>query len=115
MKTFVFLFIAVVFLGSLGCNSMARTRRVKYLEQHPELSQEQKSLLLKGKLWVGMTEDDARASLGSPYIVQEDLLGEDTIWSYRYRTNFTTHHGYVFDRIERLQFREGRLVNWRED
>lgn len=98
-----------------GCESIGKNRRFSYVMSHPDLSVEQKDLILNGKLWVGMLPDEVRASLGNPNIVQKDILGEKEVWSYIYKDQFTTHKGYAFDRVLRLEFLEGRLANWRED
>lgn len=98
-----------------GCETFAKSRRIAYVKKHPDLSSEQKDLLLRGKLWVGMTPEEVCASLGSPSQVQKDILGEKEVWSYIYRDQFTTHRKYIYDRIIRLEFLEGRLANWRED
>lgn len=98
-----------------GCESLAKSRRMSYVNKHPELSSEQKDLLFRGRLWVGMTQEEVRTSLSSPYNIQKDILGEKEVWSYMYKDQFTTHRKYRFDRVLRLEFREGRLANWRED
>lgn len=109
-----FILLLCVFF-CVSCETLSRSRRLTYIKKHPELSSEQKDLLLKGKLWVGMVPEEVRASLGGPAYVQKDILGEKEVWSYKYRDQFTTHRRYIFDRVIRLEFIEGRLANWRED
>lgn len=98
-----------------GCESTSKNRRIAYILKHPELTQEQKDLLLLGRLWVGMRPREVKVSLGNPDIVQRDILGHKEVWSYIYKDQFTTHRKYAFDRVLRLEFIEGRLANWRED
>lgn len=119
MNQFLLIFLIFVNLwfvicGS-GCESIAKNRRLDYVRNHPELSIEQKKLLLKGKLWVGMVPEEVRVSLGNPNLVQKDILGEKEVWSYIYKDQFTTRRKYAFDRVLRLEFLSGRLANWRED
>jgi len=98
-----------------GCETMDKQRREKYINMHPEMSVEQKNLIAKGKLWVGMDVDEVRASLGDPYLTQKEILQEKEVWSYMQQGVITTHRDYKFDRVLRLEFFEGRLANWRED
>lgn len=105
----------ICLISGPGCESFAKSRRISYIKGHPELSSEQKDLLLKGKLWVGMTPSEVRVSLGGPTFIQKDILKEKEVWSYMYKDQFTTHRKYTFDRVIRLEFLEGRLANWRED
>lgn len=109
-----FILLLCAFL-STGCETLDKSRRMSYVRKHTELSFEQRDLLLKGRLWVGMTKDEVRASLGSPYQTQKDILGEKEVWSYLYKDQFTTHRKYAFDRVLRLEFLEGRLADWRDD
>lgn len=115
MKRIIFILFIICLFASSGCESLNRNRRLKYIDEHPELTQDQQALMLNGRLWVGMTEDEVEASLGEPYIKQEDLLGKETVWSYMWHSQLTTHHKYKFERVLRLQFLEGLLANWRED
>lgn len=107
--------LALCIIFCIGCESIAKQRRISYVSKNPELSMEQRDLLLRGRLWVGMTKEEASASLGDPSIVQKDILGEKEVWSYIYKDQFTTHKKYAFDRVLRLEFLEGHLANWRED
>lgn len=107
--------IAILIVFSAGCETYSQSRRLRYVTAHQELSSEQKDLMLKGKLWVGMNKDEARAVLGDPTDVQKDMLGENETWSYMYKGQFTTHREFEFDKVFRLQFIEGRLSDWRED
>lgn len=107
--------LALCIIFFIGCESIAKQRRINYISKHPELSMEQRDLLLSGRPWVGMTKEEVNASLGNPSIVQKDILGEKEVWSYIYKDQFTTHKRYAFDRVLRLEFLEGRLCNWRED
>lgn len=112
----VFLSALLIFLFiNAGCESISKSRRMKYVSYHPELSTEQKSLLLKGKLWVGMTKDEVTASLGNPDNIQNDKLGENEVWSYQYKGQYTNYFPYDFNKVLSLQFLEGRLANWREE
>lgn len=111
-----FLFILGCFvIMCAGCESAANSRRTNYIQTHPDMVAEQKSLLLEGKLWVGMSKEEVSASLGNPYLVQKEMLKEKEIWSYMYKAVLTTHRDYQFDKVLRLEFFEGRLANWRED
>lgn len=113
---YLYLIICVicVICGS-GCETVLQNSRIDYINKHPELTSEQKDLLLKGELWVGMTPQDTKASIGNPAYTQRDKLGEKEVWSYVYRDQYTTHRNYKFDRVLRLEFLDGRLANWRED
>lgn len=109
-----FLLSCFIFTTS-GCQYFARARRTSYAREHPELSSAQKDLLLKGRLWSGMSPEEVRASLGNPRSVSKDILGKAEVWTYIYRDQYTPHRKYLFERALRLEFREGRLANWRED
>lgn len=115
MKKAYLFFLLIIITYTAGCGYLSKSRRMIYIKNHPELSMEQKNLLIKGKLWVGMTPKEARVSLGGPYIIQKDILGEKEIWSYMYKDISTTHTDYKFNRALKLEFIEGRLANWRED
>jgi hypothetical protein len=112
------LFLLVFFISTivcLGCETTSKYRRQKYIDTHPSMTIEQKNLMLKGRLWVGMSMEEVRASLGDPYLKQEEILKEKEVWSYMRQGVLTTHRNYKFDRVLRLEFVEGRLAHWRED
>lgn len=107
--------IVILIIFSAGCETYSQSRRLKYVTAHQELSPEQKDLVLKGKLWVGMSKDEVRAVLGDPTDVQKEMLNESEVWSYMYKGQLTTHRPFEFDRVLRLQFAQDRLANWRDD
>ena len=115
MKRFYIIILLVFVIGSAGCQHYAGNRRLEYIGAHPELTVEQKTLILNGRLWTGMVPGEVQASLGKPDIIQDDILGKQVIWAYKYRVQYTTHHRCTLDRILRLEFIEGRLANWRDD
>jgi hypothetical protein len=107
--------LGLLVIVSTGCETMDKQRREKYINMHPDMSVEQKSLMYKGRLWVGMSMDEVRASLGEPSRTQKEILNEKEVWSYAEQEVLTTHRDYNFDTVLRLEFFEGRLANWRED
>ena len=102
-------------LMTTGCEYFTNYRRTRYVEKHSELSSTQRDLILKGKLWTGMTKEEVRACLGNPTLVSEDILDKKEVWTYIYKDQYISRRKYMFERALRLEFREGRLVNWRED
>ena len=115
-KIIVLAILSSLYLVTLiGCLGIAKHRRIKYLDNHPQLSDDQKSLILQGRLWVGMTEEEVRASLGDPNSIDRDLLRETTDWTYIYRTEYTPNRPFKFEKRLRLEFYESRLADWRKD
>lgn len=115
MRRLLLLSVVISTIVCTGCDTTSKYRRENYISTHPEMSVEQKNLMSKGKLWVGMTPEEVCASLGNPYLKQEEILKEKEVWSYMYKTVLTTHRDYQFDKVLRLEFIEGRLADWRED
>lgn len=102
-------------LITAGCEHLSMQRRAAYVTKHPELPDTQKDLLLKGKLWVGMKPEEVRACLGSPASIRKDILGSQETWIYIYRDQYLTRRDFKFERALSVEFREGRLADWRED
>ena len=115
MKQFYILLLLIFITINAGCEHCAGNRRIKYVSAHPELTVDQETLILNGRLWTGMVPAEVRASLGDPDTIQNGILDKQVIWAYKYRTQYTTHQRCFLDRVLRLDFIEGRLANWRDD
>lgn len=85
-----------------------RVRREAYVATHPELTEEQRNLLVAGEVWRGMSKDEAVASRGLPHDIWRNHGGDRHLekWIYRYgyyhRENFL-----VFDRRSLVDWQEG--------
>jgi len=104
--------LVIVCVSLAGCGVSAQKRRLGYITAHPELTEAQRDLLLRGKLWTGMTPAEARASLGKPTRVSRDMLGQRMTWIYSYKDQQAYNVPARFDRLLRLEFYEDRLGNW---
>jgi len=115
MRYLAYFICFMFFVVCTGCAAVDQQRRVSYVRSHPELTAEQKDLILSGKLWVGMTFDEVKAVLGPPDATQLDELKDRVIWAYQYKGSYTTYSTYKYNRALRLEFIYERLANWRED
>lgn len=80
------------------------TRRLQYLEAHPDLSPAVKKAIYHGEVVPGMTESDVRASIGEP-----DQIGTtDTDHGSREQWDYKTGSPGK----EHLFFDDGTLTNW---
>lgn len=61
-----------------------KTRRESYISNHPELTEDQKSGILSGKIWIGMDEAGVIASLGHPAHKTTSIsqFGKSETWTY---------------------------------
>jgi outer membrane protein assembly factor BamE (lipoprotein component of BamABCDE complex) len=67
------LFIILVIMSlSIGCY----ISREGYVSAHPELNPQIKEAIIKGEVLEGMTEDEVKASWGSPYQVVKGTEGD---------------------------------------
>lgn len=67
------LFIILVIMSlAIGCY----TSREAYISAHPELNPRIKEAILKGEVFKGMTEDEVKASWGSPYQIVRGTEGD---------------------------------------
>ena len=110
---FLVVLIAFAVLAT-GCQSLDKKRRAKYVLANPELTPVHQDFILRGKLWVGMTPDEVKASRGKPTVVNSDPLGKYEIWSYIFSGPLATRKKVHFERCLKLEFYEGRLGNWYE-
>jgi len=80
------------------------TRRLHYLEEHPDLPQAVKWAVEHGDVVVGMTESDARASIGEPDQITSrgSEHGAHEHWEYQTESG---HHRWLY-------FDGGTLTTW---
>lgn len=81
---------------------MEQPRREAYVNNHPELSTRMEALILNGSITIGMTEEQARVSWGSPDHINRSVgsWGVHEQWVYgRYSHNY-------------LYFENGILTSW---
>jgi hypothetical protein len=90
IKTLIMLIILSIL--SVACAPSLKETRENYVKAHPNLSQEAKEAILKGEAVIGMTEDDVKASCGTPNIVKPGAGEAKEIcdyWGYkRYKVYF---------------------------
>ena len=79
-------------------------RRLQYLASHPDLAPNVQRAIATGDLVAGMSESDARASIGEPdqIITRMSDHGTDERWDYQ---PGSPHH-------RKLLFDSGTLANW---
>lgn len=80
------------------------TRRLKYLEAHPDLMPAFRRAIAHGDVLPGMTESDVRASIGEPDEISstETSRGTDEQWDYKTGSPGKEH----------LSFEDGTLTSW---
>jgi hypothetical protein len=94
------LFISVlIMLFSIGC----AVSKEGYISAHPELNPKIKEAIIKGEVLEGMTEDEVKASWGSPYQIVQGTEGD---FYYVYlKPGSRGRHGHevvVFDKNGRV-------------
>ena len=109
-RVFKWLLIAYVVgfvLFHLGTGLAAQVRRVSYVRAHPELSPEIRQAILRGRVLLGMTEDELEASWGRGRVVVcrigwgiagrgEKSVDEDRVYHGLWRTvRVRLHNGSV--------------------
>lgn len=94
------LFIIILIMSlSLGCY----TSREAYICAHPELSCEIREAIINGKAFQGMTPDEVKASLGSPYEIVRSIEGGFYYVYIRACSKGTFEHSIVvFDKNGRV-------------
>jgi outer membrane protein assembly factor BamE (lipoprotein component of BamABCDE complex) len=94
------LFITILIMSlSIGCY----VSREAYISGHPELNPKIKEAIIKGEVLEGMTEDEVRASWGTPYQIVKGTEG-DFYYVYLKQGSRGTHaHNVViFDKGGRV-------------
>lgn len=91
--------VAIVITTSCGAGS----RRQSYLEENPNINPKIKQLILEGRIAMGMTINQLRASWGVPRRINRTHLKSGTReqWIYGYSSRPT----YVY-------FVRGKVVSW---
>ncbi len=93
-----------------GCAETAsHAFRHQYLADHPELEPRYRRLIESGRVWVGMSQAQAKAAWGVPWEINRGggAGGAVDQWVYR-----DYHLGYTAYRY--LYFKDGRLVRWQD-
>ena len=80
------------------------TRRLRYLEAHPELLPVVKKAIWHGDVVPGMTESDVRASIGEPDQISSTETEHGTREQWYYKTGSPAK--------EYLNFDDGTLTSW---
>ncbi len=91
--------IVLIMLLSIGCY----TSREGYISAHPELNPKIKDAIIKGEVLEGMTEDEVKASWGSPTQIVKGAEG-DFYYVYMKPGGKGTysHHVVIFDKSGRV-------------
>lgn len=97
-KVIIFIIVLIMSL-SMGCY----TSREGYVSSHPEINPKIKDAILKGEVLEGMTQEEVKASLGTPYQVVKGTEG-DFYYVYVKPGARTTHRHevVVFDKNGRV-------------
>ncbi len=81
--------LSLAFLMISGCatfdyEGQAQLRRSNYVNSHSNLKKETKDSILAGKIRLGMTQEEVRASSGDPRSVNSSssYLGTTEMWTY---------------------------------
>lgn len=81
--------------------SEARARREAYVSRHPELSEDVRATILKGKFRIGFTADQVRAAVGPPYRINRTGNREGV------REQWVYPGGYLY-------LEDGVLTSWQD-
>lgn len=87
-----------------GCETMKNQRRQDYVTTHPELTQQTKQDILEGRIRIGMTREQVKATWGYPDDINRTVgsWGEHEQWIYGYDIRFRRY----------LYFENGKLTSW---
>lgn len=82
-------------------------KRKIYVNQHPEISQRFKDLIIEGKFTLGMTTEMVKASWGNPKEINRTVytFGIHEQWIYG---------SYKYDNVIYLYFEDGILTSWQD-
>lgn len=86
MNTFVRLSAVLLLVVVLaGCVSTQAIRQ-EYIASNPELSEKEKSAIMGGRIYVGMSSNSVAYSWGNPYSVSRSssTYGNSETWYYKY-------------------------------
>jgi len=85
-----------------------KVRREAYVATHSELTEEQKSKIIAGEIWKGMSKDEAIASRGLPHDIWRNFTDNKDLekWIYRYNYYFPENF-LVFDRRSLVDWQQG--------
>ena len=109
------IFLLLVFAVT-GCAAMFRDPakemqeyRQSWVDNHPDWSGKVRRQVLAGKISIGMTEEQVRASWGTPYDINRSVgsWGEHEQWVY------VTFEGR-WRSYQYLYFENGRLTSWQD-
>lgn len=102
----VILSLLALLVAGAAC-ATNQSRRQGYVKSRPELSAQTRQDILSGHIRVGMSEDQVRASLGSPTEVRARVLkkGLKVTWVYGKKGKYSKR-AYVY-------FLEGEVTGWR--
>ncbi|MBI4430861.1 MAG: hypothetical protein HY587_04015 [Candidatus Omnitrophica bacterium] len=95
------------FWGNAGVKE-DKVRREAYAATHAELTQEQKTKILAGEIWKGMSKDEAIASRGLPHDIWRNFTDNKELekWIYRYDYYYPENF-LVFDRRSLVDWQQG--------
>lgn len=95
----ILLIIILIMSLSIGCY----TSREGYISAHPELNPRIKEAIIKGEILAGMTEDEVRASWGSPSQIVKGTEGDFYYVYVKPGAKGThSHHVVIFDKSGRV-------------
>ncbi len=118
-------FVIIILIALIGCMSMMgvsgvsekdrQMLREAYVRDHPNLDSETKSAILNGKIFIGMTADQVRASWGAAHDVNRTVgsWGIHEQWVYGYNKYYGS--GFIgFVATHYLYFEDGILTSWQD-
>jgi hypothetical protein len=85
--------------------------RQDYIKQHPGLDPKIKKIILEGKIVIGMSQEELRASWGEPFAIYRTVTNNIVNEQWMYKNIDLLHletHSYY------LTFKNGRLSNWQD-
>lgn len=90
------LFIIILMMSlSIGCAAS----KEGYISAHPELNPKIKEAIIKGAVLEGMTEDEVKASWGTPYQIVKGTEGDFYYVYLKPGSRGThSHHVVIFDK-----------------
>lgn len=107
---FLKLLVTALLLVLTGCvyvphAEIEQSRRMQYVEAHPDLLPAIRDNILKGFISTGMTPADVAASWGKPTSTSESsgLGGSSATWWYG---------NYGEGRVVLIRFESGKVVRW---
>lgn len=81
-------------------------RQREYINNHPDLSQKTKNAILQSEVFIGMTDDQVKASIGEPDKVNRTVYEFGVHEQWVYRDRILSDKYYYFE--------DGKLTSWQE-